>query len=97
MRSAPWAASTFWMYTILVEENRFGMDSRRLMRTLDSQKIQSRPLWQPIHQSPAHASQKMAEMPVAEQLARRGLSLPCSVGLAESEQDRVIAAVMMAG
>ena len=32
-------------------------------------------------------------MPVAESLAQKGLSLPCSVGLAESEQDRVIAAL----
>ena len=94
MRNAPWAASTFWMYTILIEEDKFRMDSRRLMRTLDSKKIQCRPLWQPIHQSPAHASKNMVALPVAEQLARRGLSLPCSVGLTESEQDRVIAALV---
>ena len=97
MRNAPWAASTFWMYTILVEEEKFGMDSRRLMRKLGSQEIQCRPLWQPIHQSPAHASKNVAPMPVAEQLARQGLSLPCSVGLTESEQDRVIAALVELG
>ena len=93
MRNAPWAASTFWMYTILVEEEKFGMDSRRLMRTLDSQQIQCRPLWQPIHRSPAHVSRDVVGMPVAEQLARQGLSLPCSVGLTESEQNRVISAL----
>jgi len=97
MRSAPWAASTFWMYTILVEEEKFGMDSRQLMHTLGTQKIQCRPLWQPIHQSPAHASKNVVAMPVAEQLARRGLSLPCSVGLTESDQDRVIAALVESG
>ena len=97
MMTAPWAASTFWMYTILVNEQTFGMDSRRLMQTLDAQKIQCRPLWQPIHQSPAHAASASEAMPVAEQLAREALSLPCSVGLTESEQDRVIAAVTMAG
>ena len=82
------------MYTILVEKDKFGMDSRELMRALESQKIQTRPLWQPIHQSPAHAAKERAALPVAEQLARRGLSLPCSVGLTESEQDRVITALM---
>lgn len=97
MRNAPWAASTFWMYTILVEERKFGMDSRLLMRKLGSQQVQCRPLWQPIHQSPAHASKNMIAMPVAEQLARQGLSLPCSVGLTESEQDRVIAVLMESG
>ena len=97
MRNALWAASTFWMYTVLVEEEKFGLDSRQLMRALGSLEIQCRPLWQPIHQSPAHASNNIASMPVAERLARQGLSLPCSVGLTESEQDRVIAALRELG
>jgi len=97
MRNAPWAASTFWMYTILIEGEKFGMDSRLLMRTLGSQKIQCRPLWQPIHRSPAHISKTTVAMPVAERLAQQALSLPCSVGLTESEQDRVIAALMKLG
>ncbi|MGA8151699.1 MAG: LegC family aminotransferase [Terriglobales bacterium] len=94
MRSAPWAASTFWLYTILVNEEEFGMNSRTLMRTLDSRKIQCRPLWQPIHRSPAHAEKNPEPLPVAEQLVQRGLSLPCSVGLTEPEQDKVIGAVL---
>jgi perosamine synthetase len=97
MKNAPWAASTFWMYSILIEEETFGMDSRTLMRMLGLRKIQCRPLWQPIHQSPAHASKDMVAMPIAEQLARRVLSLPCSVGLTESEQDRVITALLELG
>jgi perosamine synthetase len=96
MTSAPWAASTFWMYTVLVDEQKFGMDSRQLMRVLGSLQIQCRPLWQPIHRSPAHISNGAPAMPVSEELARRALSLPCSVGLTESEQDRVIAAVLLA-
>jgi dTDP-4-amino-4,6-dideoxygalactose transaminase len=32
-------------------------------------------------------------MPIADRLARQGLSLPCSVGLSESEQDKVIAII----
>jgi perosamine synthetase len=96
MRNASWAGSTFWMYTILIEEDKFGMDSRRLMHTLDSQRIQCRPLWQPIHQSPAHASKNPVALQVAEQLARQALSLPCSVGLTEAEQDRVIGTLLEA-
>jgi perosamine synthetase len=94
MKSAPWAESTFWMYTILINEREFGADSRRLMRTLGSQKIQCRPLWQPIHKSPAYASMGAVELPVSERLAREALSLPCSVGLSEADQNRVIAALV---
>jgi perosamine synthetase len=93
MRNAPWAESTFWMYTILVQEKEYGMDSRQLMRTLQAKNIQSRPLWQPIHQSPAYAWAGHVTLPVSEELAKRCLSLPCSVGLSVIDQDRVIAAV----
>ena len=97
MKNAPWAESTIWMYTIRVDGEKFGMDSRQLMRALGSRQIQCRPLWQPIHQSPAYASKHLLTMPVAEQLAQQCLSLPCSVGLTENEQDRVIAVLVELG
>jgi perosamine synthetase len=93
MKNAPWAESTFWMYTLLVDADEFGSDSRQVMRDLGSRKIQCRPLWQPIHMSPAHASKDIVVLPVAEKLAREALSLPCSVGLTESDQNLVIEAL----
>jgi perosamine synthetase len=96
LRQASHAESTYWMYTILVNPDAFGMDSRQLLKFLDSQRIQTRPLWQPIHLSPAFPSEHCVGLPVAEDLARRALSLPCSVGLTEGEQNRVIAAIVEA-
>ena len=93
MKEAPWADSAYWLYTVLVNPDEFGMNSRQLLKALDAQKIQTRPLWQPIHLSPAHASEHRVSLPVAEDLVQRGLSLPCSVGLSEAEQDRVISAI----
>jgi perosamine synthetase len=90
MRQASWAKSTFWMYTVLIEEEKFGVNSRRLLHTLAAEKIQCRPLWQPIHQSPAHALSRVGDLPVSEQLNKEALSLPCSVGLSEDAQKRVI-------
>ncbi len=89
MPEASWASSIFWMYTILVDEAVYGMDSRALLRRLEGAGIQSRPLWQPIHLSPAHAGHTYT-CPVAEDLFRRALSLPCSVGLTEAQQTKVI-------
>ena len=90
MKEAAWASSTWWMYTVLVDEAAFGMDSRQLLGSLNANKIQTRPLWQPIHRSGAHGGRSAAEMPVAEKLYRQALSLPCSAGLSEEEQGRVI-------
>jgi perosamine synthetase len=93
MTSAPWAASTFWMYTVLFDEQQFGLSSREVMSALGKRGIQCRPLWQPIHRSPAHAAPSGTDMPVADRLARQALSLPCSVGLTESQQNTVISAI----
>ena len=90
MSEAPWASSTFWMYTVLVDNARFGMDGRGLLKELGKHKIQTRPLWQPLHQSRAHADAFHTGCPVAEGLNARALSLPCSVGLTQEQQAFVI-------
>jgi perosamine synthetase len=93
MREAAWASSAWWMYTVLIDPERFGMDARALHRLLAGQRIETRPLWQPIHRSPAHRSAAPAHCPVADELHERGLSLPCSVGLSGQQQQRVIDAI----
>ena len=90
MREAEWAFSVFWMFTILIDEAQFGMDSRALLRYLDTAQVQTRPLWQPIHLSPAHRGKRATDCTIAERLNRNAISLPCSVGLRESDQQRVI-------
>jgi len=89
MREAPWAKSIFWMYTVLIHRRAFGHSTREWMRHLARKGIQTRPLWQPLHKSPAHRP-AFAICPVAEKLYRDGLSLPCSVGLDFKAQSKVI-------
>jgi perosamine synthetase len=91
---APWASSTFWMYTVLVDSSQFGISSRELMRALEQVGIQTRPLWQPLHLSPAHQGSPGVEGRIAERLNRHALSLPCSVGLTSKGQNRVIAEIL---
>lgn len=90
---ADWAFSTFWMYTVLIDETESRISSRELLRQLDARKIQTRPLWQPIHRSPAHAQFGSPPCPNSDVLHSRAISLPCSVGLAPPSQDRVIEAI----
>lgn len=94
MLQAEWAESIFWMYTIQVDESLYGMDSRALMHKLADEGIQARPLWQPVHLSPAHAGSYAVDCSVAERLNRDALSLPCSVGLSANEQQRVIEVIL---
>jgi perosamine synthetase len=87
---APWAASTFWLYTILVDEAVSPLNSRAILQKLGAEGIQTRPLWTPIHMSPAHKNAVAVGGGNAEALHQKSLSLPCSVGLSQSDQDVVI-------
>lgn len=93
MIEAPYAFSTFWLYTILVDEQAFGRSSRALLRVLAEQNIQARPLWQPMHRSPAHAGERAFGGDMADRLCRDALSLPSSVGLTPAELETVAAVI----
>ncbi len=93
MPEAPWARSSFWLYTVTVDEALFGMSSRALLAKLGEAKIQARPLWQPMHRSPAHPGATAVGGAVADRLCRDALSLPSSVGLTPEQRAFVVAAV----
>jgi perosamine synthetase len=90
MGEAPWAESTFWLYTILVDREKFGMDSRMLLRKLERSNIQTRPLWQPTHRSKAFADCGSFDCPVADRLNADALSLPSSVGINDENIQSVL-------
>jgi len=94
MKESPDAFCTYWMYTVLIDQNRFGMDSRQLLKALGDQKIQARPLWQPLHQSKVHQGAFAYHCETSEKLNRDALSLPCSVDLTDEGQDRVIETIL---
>ena len=96
MREATWARSNFWMYTILIDEETYGENSRALLRRLAKEDIQSRPLWQPMHQSPACRTYQVLGGEIADRLHRDALTLPCSAGLTFDDQTRVINAMQSA-
>jgi perosamine synthetase len=96
MTESSWARCVFWMYTVLVNPRLFGMTSRSLLRVLRRSGIQTRPLWQPLHRSPAHRGADAVDCSAADRLYLHGLSLPCSVSLQPDAQDCVIASIRRA-
>ena len=96
MPAAQWADAMFWLSTILVDADVFGADRYDLLRFLADKGIESRPLWQPLHRSPAHRGAQALGGDAAERLYGRALSLPSSCGLTPGDQERVIAAIIAA-
>jgi perosamine synthetase len=87
-QEASWARSCWWLYTVET-----GGDRRAILKQLADRGIQTRPLWQPLHQSPAHPGAQSVLSGVTERIHATALSLPSSVGLSEEQQERVIAGI----
>ncbi len=90
---ARWAEPSFWLYSVGVDGAVFGRDWRRLVEDLASSGIQARPIWSPLHTMPMYREHPRLGGRVAEDLFAAGLSLPCSVGLTDQQQDAVVRAL----
>jgi perosamine synthetase len=91
---APQATETNWLFTVHVDAERYGCDAQALMERLEKRhRVQTRPIFTPLHMAGAYAGKQAMNCPVAEQLAATGLSLPSSVGISEEELERVCEAI----
>ena len=77
----PWAKCVYWMYSILIEDE-IKISRDVLMKRLEEKGIETRPFFVPMHLLPMYSNNE--KLPVAEELARKGLNLPSSVNLEEN-------------
>lgn len=88
---APWAFSNQWLYTVRIEAQTFGRESREVLRALIGAGISARPLWQALHRSPAFANlPHRLPCPVADHIHAEALSLPSTPNLSLEQQNYVI-------
>ena len=86
--------SNYWLSCILVEpELTNGIDRETLRLALESQNIESRPLWKPMHLQPLFEKYPYYGSGVAENLFKKGLCLPSSSNLTDEELKRITVAV----
>lgn len=85
--NAEWAKNIYWLYSVLIDENKFGISSIELGKRLKTRSIETRPLFPPIHQQPIYDTRQ--HLPVCEQLSKIGLSLPSSANINKDEINRI--------
>lgn len=79
--------NVYWMYSILVGRE-FGVSRDELMDELHKKGVETRPFFIPMHLQPVFRNMGLfheEKYPVAEELSVRGLNLPSSSGLKETE------------
>jgi perosamine synthetase len=92
-REAPWARTNWWLPTVLLDERRCP-DVRALIRQINAEGIEVRPVWHPLHRQPPLRDARTGPIEVADRLWDRGLCLPSSVGITPEERQAVIDALV---
>lgn len=82
-----WGKNIYWLYSLLIDDEEFGMSSKELGEQLKKKGIETRPLFLPVHQQPIYNTGQ--NLPVCEKLSRCGLSLPSSVNLNGDKIERI--------
>ncbi len=79
---------------ITVDEAAFGSSPAQIRERLESQNIEARPAWKPMHLQPLFAGAEVHGGAVAERIFRTGLCLPSGSSMTDADVDRVVTAIL---
>lgn len=97
MPELPAGRSTRWLTCILIDRENFGASREEVRLALESENIESRPVWKPMHLQPVHAGCRVRGGCIAEDLFARGLCLPSGSNMTPEEQLRVVETIRAVG
>ena len=89
---APWGTHTRWLSVVHIDPDVHDVQPADVVRSLEELNIETRPVWRPMHTQPLLQGATVVGGAVAERHFARGLCLPSSSSLTESDQDLVIEA-----
>lgn len=81
--------SNHWLSVITVDESITGWSNHDLRLQFRNEKIESRPLWKPMHLQPVFENSLYYGNSVAEDLFNKGLCLPSGSNLTEEQKNRI--------
>jgi dTDP-4-amino-4,6-dideoxygalactose transaminase len=84
-----------WLTCIILDPEVHGVERDSLIDALESQGIESRPVWKPIHLQPAYQDTALVGGRLAVEAFDLGIALPSGSGLSDDQIDRVIDAVRL--
>ncbi|MGB3649732.1 MAG: aminotransferase class I/II-fold pyridoxal phosphate-dependent enzyme [Rivularia sp. (in: cyanobacteria)] len=90
MPEADFGRATRWLTCLTIDPQAFGADREELRLKLAERKIESRPVWKPLHMQPVFSGCESIGGAIAEDLFARGLCLPSGSNLTDEDLERVI-------
>lgn len=93
MPEAPWGRHTRWLTTLTIDPARAGVSREDVRLALETENIEARPVWKPMHLQPVYRDYEAVGGAVAEELFERGLCLPSGSNLTRDDLQRVVEVV----
>ncbi|WP_018479659.1 DegT/DnrJ/EryC1/StrS family aminotransferase [Pontibacter roseus] len=84
--------SNRWLSTVLINDKK-GFSREDIRLALESENIESRPLWKPMHLQPVFANAPFYGDGTSERLFEKGLCLPSGSNMTDEERARVAARI----
>ena len=81
--------SNRWLTVALIDPSSFGADTHAVREALESENIEARPVWKPMHLQPVFQSVRRVGGKVSERLFAQGLCLPSGTAMTDADLDRV--------
>ncbi|TBW26440.1 DegT/DnrJ/EryC1/StrS aminotransferase family protein [Gramella sp. KN1008] len=87
--------SNHWLTVIEVDELKTdGISREELRKCLESENIESRPLWKPMHMQPVFKEYPYYGTGIAERMFKNGLCLPSGSNLTDNDRIRIKEAIL---
>ena len=93
MPEADFGTCTRWLSCVTFDPHVGGIDREEIRLKLLEQKIETRPVWKPMHLQPVFVGSECINNGIAEDLFQKGLCLPSGSNLTEAELARVTAEI----
>lgn len=77
--------SNHWFYSLMVDKEKYGIDRDVLLRKLNDNNIQTRPLWGLIHRQKPYIENQAYKIEKAYYYEENLINVPCSSNLSEDE------------
>lgn len=79
-----------WFYSVIVDKEKYGIDRDELLRKLNEENIQTRPLWRLIHKQKPYLNNQTYRIEKACYYEENLINVPCSSNLSEEDVEVVI-------
>lgn len=81
--------SNHWLYSLLIDKEKYGFSRDELLNKLNENKIQTRPIWGLIHEQKPYRNNQVYKIEKANYYIDKVLNIPCSTNLTKEDVEYV--------